>query len=188
MLNGKTIGIQVKRSLTCKVPRACPWVSTLFLPVLTWNTTPLTITVSPFLKNLFLYTTIAFLLLYTALHIKKYNNDLGFSLFIILSLLLSPLCWDHCLTLLLLSFAILIKELIKRNNKYEIVIFLTSLLLISINIYSVWFTKIFYITHFYLLDIIDSQYCSFLILQMHFGGLFLLNQSSQRFHNHQTQR
>ena len=102
--------------------------SKLFLPTFAvmspYNKEVFTITVNPMLKNLFLYTTIALFLFYTALHIKQYNNDLGFSLFIILSLLLSPLCWDHSLTLLLLSFAILVKELIRRNSKFEIMSFL----------------------------------------------------------------
>ncbi len=149
--------------------------STLFLPMSSFNNiTNLTILVSPFFKNLFLYVTEALLLLYAALHIKKYNNDLGFSLFIILSLLLSPLCRDYCLTLLLLPFAILIKELIKRNNKYEIAIFLVVLFLTPINEYSFYFRKVVYIAHLYLLGGSPNFIDALTFFFLRFYGMLLL--------------
>jgi hypothetical protein len=136
--------------------------SKLFLPMLTFNTTAFTLFISSFMKNLLFYTTAGSLLFYSILYIIRYNhnNDLGFSLFLILSLLLSPLCWDHFFTLLLISFVILIKELIRRNNNYEITIFIISLLLISIDESSVYFNKTVYLAHVYLLgksaNIIDT--------------------------------
>jgi hypothetical protein len=117
--------------------------SRLFLPMITYNTTAFTIIISPFIKNLFYYTAVGLLLLYLLFHIKKYNynNGTGFSLFAILTLVISPFCWDHYRTLFLLSIVILSKELIKRKNIYETLIFLISLFFISINEYSVYFEK-----------------------------------------------
>lgn len=122
--------------------------SKLFLPMITHRTTAFTLFISPFMKNLLYYTTVGLLLLYTGVHVKKYNYNTGpgFSLFAILSLVISPFCWDHYRTLLLLSFIILIKEIIKRENKHELIIFLVSLWCISIDEYSVYFEKAVYAT------------------------------------------
>ncbi len=93
------------------------------------------------LKNIGVAIAVALLLFYGALSMRtySYDNDLGFSVFIILSLLLSPICWNHYLTLLLLPLIILIKELIKKRTVSEVVIFITALLFISIDTSSVYF-------------------------------------------------
>jgi len=149
--------------------------SKLFLPIKPYNnTTVLTIVVSPFLKNIFLYLTIASLIFYVVLNIKEYNNDLGFSLFVILSLLLSPICFPHYLILLLLPFIILIKELIKRNDKLEVIIFLISLFLISVDDHSVYFQKAIYIAHTYLLGNSMSFIDTLTFYSAQFYGMVLL--------------
>jgi hypothetical protein len=99
--------------------------------------------VNLFGRNLCLYITEALFLLYGVFSIKKYNydNDAGFSVFIISSLLLSPLCWSHYLTLLLLPLVFLIKELLKKNTISEIVLFLTALFLLSVDTDSFYFKE-----------------------------------------------
>ena len=149
--------------------------SKIFLPMRTYNnTTALTVVVSPFLKNLFYYAAVGLLLCYVALHIKKYNNDLGFSLFLILSLLLSPLCWNNYFTLLLLSFIILIKELVKRNNTYEITIFGLSVLLLSVDAFSDYFRKVVYIAHLYMLGNHSNFIDTLTFYSLQFYGMLLL--------------
>jgi hypothetical protein len=149
--------------------------SKLFLPMRTYNNaTALTVFVSPFLKNMLLYTTEGLLLFYAALHIRKYNNDLGFSLFIILSLLLSPLCWNYYFTLLILSFVILIKELIKRNDHYGMIFLGASLLLISIYAFSVNFRKAVYTAHLYLLGNHSSFIDTLTFYSLQFYGMVIL--------------
>ncbi len=145
--------------------------SKLFLPTIG---NYFTLFVSPFLNDLLFYAAVVLLLLYSALHIKEYNNDLGFSLFIILSLLLSPLCWDHSLTLLLLSFAILIKELVKRNNRSEIIIFLVSLFLISIDVYSIYFQQAVYMTNRHVLGNSMGFIDTLTFYSLQFYGMLLL--------------
>ena len=125
----------------------------LFLSVKTYyNNGTFIVSVNPFYRNIFLYSSEALLLLYLVVSIRKYdyNNELGFSIFIILSLILSPICWDHYLTLLLLPLIVLIKKLIKKNTLYEMLIFLTALFLISIDTDSVYFHKVMDITHFFI--------------------------------------
>ncbi len=99
--------------------------------------------VNRFDRNLCLYITEALFLLYGVFSIKKYNydNDAGFSVFIISALLLSPLCWNHYLTLLLLPLVFLIKELRKKNTISEIVLFLTALFLLSVDTDSFYFKE-----------------------------------------------
>ena len=103
--------------------------------------------VNRFDRNLYLYVTEALFLLYGVYSINKYNydNDIGFSAFIISSLLLSPLCWSHYLTLLLLPLIVFSKELIKKRTISEVIIFLTALFLISIDTSSVYFLKALYV-------------------------------------------
>ena len=116
----------------------------LFLSVKTSpGTGALTASISYFDKNLFLYGTEALLVLYGAWSIKRYSyaDDLGLSAFVLASLLLSPLCWDHYLTLLLLPLIVLIKELSRKNTLFEIVLFLAALFLVSIDTGSVYFQK-----------------------------------------------
>ena len=150
--------------------------SKLFLPMQTLKTTAFTLFISPFMKNLLFYTAAGLLLLYSIRYIKRYDHhyDLGFSLFLILSLLLSPLCWDHFLTLLLISFVILIKELITRKNNYEISIFIVSLLLISIDGSSVYFNKIVYLAHVYLLGKSTNVIDTLTFFSAQFYGMVLL--------------
>ena len=150
--------------------------SKLFLPMQTLNTTAFTLFISPFMKNLFFYTAAGSLLVYSIRYITRYDHttDLGFSLFLILSLLLSPLCWDHFLTLLLISFVILIKELITRKNKYEISIFIVSLLLISIDGSSVYFNKAVYLAHVYLLGKSTNVIDTLTFFSAQFYGMVLL--------------
>ncbi len=127
-----------------------------------------------FLKNLFLYVTVIVIVLYLALHIKKYTNDLGFSFFIILALLLSPICWSHYLTLLLLPLIVMIKELIKKNTLYEMLIFLTALFLISIDPDSVYFHKVIDITHFFIPGNPVSFFYRMTFYSAQFYGMVLL--------------
>ncbi len=150
--------------------------SKLFLPMLTSNTTAFTLFISPLMKNLLFYTAAVLLLFYSVLYVKRYyhNNDLGFSLFLILSLVLSPLCWDHFFTLLLISFVILIKEIIKINNNYEITIFIISLLLISIDEYSVYFNKAVSLAHVYLLGKSTNFIDTLTFFSAQFYGMMLL--------------
>ena len=98
-------------------------------------------------RNLCLYVTEALFLLYGVYSVNKYNydNDKGFSVFIISSLLLSPLCWNHYLTLLLLPLIVFAKELLKKRTISEVVIFLTALFFISIDTSSVYFFKALYV-------------------------------------------
>ncbi len=149
--------------------------SKLFLPMRTYgSTTVLTVFVSPFLKNLFFYPAVGLLLIFVALKIRKYNNDLGFSLFLILALLLSPLCWNYYFTLLLISCTILIKELKKRNNNYEIIIFGVSLLLLSVDAFSDYFRKALYVAHLYLLGNHSSFIDTLTFYSLQFYGMWLL--------------
>ncbi len=122
----------------------------LFLSVKTSpGTGALTASISYFDKNLFLYCTEALLVLYGAWSISRYTytGDLGLSAFVLASLLLSPLCWNHYLTLLLLPLIILIKELSRKNTLFEIVLFLAALFLVSIDTGSVYFQKAMEIAH-----------------------------------------
>ena len=150
--------------------------SKLFLPMLTFKTTAFAVFISPFMKNLLFYTAAGSLLLYSIWYINRYNhtNDLGFSLFLILSLLLSPLCWDHFLTLLLLSFVIILKELITRKNTWEISIFIVSLLLISVDESSVSFNKAVYLAHVYFLGKSTSFIDTLTFFSAQFYGMLLL--------------
>lgn len=126
--------------------------SKLFLPMITRNTTAFTIFISPFMKNLFYYSTSGFLLLYLAVHARKYkyNNGPGFSVFATLSLIISPFCWDHYRTLLLLPFIVLFKEVFRGKNKYDMLIYLVSLIFVSVNEYSNFFEKAVYKTQLFL--------------------------------------
>lgn len=126
------------------------------------------------LKDISLSATILVLLLYLFLHIKTYSDELGFSFFIILSLLLSPICWNHYLTLLLLPFVVLIKELVKRKNTIEIVIFLTSLFLISIDTNSIYFQKVINIVHFFVSGAPESFFFRMTFYSAPFYGMALL--------------
>ena len=149
--------------------------SKLFLPMRSFNnTTALTIFVSPFLKNILFYISVGSLLFYLVLNIKKYTDDLGFSLFVILSLLLSPICFDHYFTLLLIPFVILMNELVKKPNTFEIIIFIVSLLFISVDEYSVYFGKAIYITHLYLLGNHSSFIDTLTFYSLQFYGILLL--------------
>lgn len=107
------------------------------------NTIAFIPTVNLFDRNLYLYVTEALFLLYGVYSTKRYNydNDAGFSVFIISSLLLSPLCWNHYLTLLLLPLVFLIRELLKKNTISEIVLFLTAIFLLSIDTDSFYFKE-----------------------------------------------
>jgi hypothetical protein len=107
-------------------------------------------------------------------NMKKYDNDLGFSLFIILALLLSPICWNYYFTLLLISFVILIKELLKKNNVYEILLFAASLLLMSVDAFSDDFRKMIYIVHRYVLGPHSSFIDTLTLYSLQFYGLLLL--------------
>ncbi len=126
--------------------------SRLFLPMITHSTTGFTIFISPFIKNLLYYSTSGLLLLYLSVHAKKYNfnNGPGFSVFATLSLVISPFCWDHYRTLLLIPFILLIKEVIRNNKKYDMLIYIVSLVFVSINEYSAYFDKAVYKTQIFL--------------------------------------
>ncbi len=126
------------------------------------------------LKDIVLSAAILVLLSYLSLRIKTYTDELGFSFFIILSLLLSPICWNHYLTLLLLPFVVLIKELVKRKNTGEIVIFLTSLLLVSIDTHSIYFQKIINIVHLIVAGAPESFFYRMTFYSAPFYGMILL--------------
>ncbi len=126
--------------------------SRLFLPMITLRTTAFMLFISPFIKNLLYYSTSGLLLLYLALHARKYdyNNGPGFSIFATLSLIISPFCWDHYRTLLLLPFVILIKEISRGRNKFELLISMVSLVFVSINEYSLYFDTAVHKTQMFL--------------------------------------
>lgn len=124
----------------------------LFLSVHMYgNTGAITASLNRFHRNLFLYGTEAFFLFYGAFSTRKYNYNsaLGFSSFIIASLLLSPLCWDHYLTLLLLPLIILMQELRKKKTVYEILFFITGLFLVSADTGSFYFKKALSVTQLF---------------------------------------
>ncbi len=108
-----------------------------------------TASLNQFHLDVFLYSMDALLLLLIGWGVKRYDftGDAGYSVFIIAALLLSPLCWDHYLTLLLLPLIVLIKELSRKNTLFEIVLFLAALFLVSIDTGSVYFQKAMEIAH-----------------------------------------
>ena len=129
------------------------------------------------LKNIFLFITVGLLLIYSALSMRKYtyDNDIGFSAFIIVSLLLSPICWNHYLTLILLPLIVFTKQLIKKSTSYEVIIFLTALFLISIDNGSIYFQKALTIAHAYIPGNTMSLFyrLTFFSAQFYGMGLFL---------------
>ena len=129
-----------------------------------------------FLKNIFFLITTSLLLIYTAFSIRKYdyNSDLGFSIFIILSLLLSPICEPHYLTLLLLPLIIFIKELINKSSTYEIIIFLIALFCISIDTKSMYFLKVLYIVRGLIPGNTESFFYRMTFYSLPFYGMVLL--------------
>ncbi len=127
-------------------------------------------------KNIFFSITVAVIILYSIVSIKRYdyNHALGFSVFIILSLLLSPICWNHYLTLLLLPLIVFAKELRKKRTISEIVIFLTALLFISIDTKSVYFLKVLYIVHGVIPGNPESFFYRMTFYSLPFYGMVLL--------------
>ena len=127
-------------------------------------------------KDIFLLVAEGALVLYSARSIRKntYDNDIGFSAFIIVSLLLSPICWNHYLTLLLLPLIVLIKQLIKKSTVYEVIIFLTALFLISIDTGSVYFQKALTMAHAYISGNAMSLFYRLTFFSASFYGMVLL--------------
>ncbi len=128
------------------------------------------------LKDICYAIAVALLLFYGALSIRKYsyNNDLGFSVFNILALLLSPLCWNHYLTLLLLPLIVFAKELRKKRAISEVIIFLSALFLISIDTSSVYFLKALSIVHGIIPGNSESFFYRMTFYSLPFYGMVLL--------------
>ncbi len=128
------------------------------------------------LKNIFLAIAVALLLFYSALSIRKYryDNDLGFSVFIVVSLLVSPLCWNHYLTLLLLPLIVFAKELLQKRTISEVVLFLTGLFFISIDTSSVYFLKVLSIVRGIIPGNPESFFYRMTFYSLPFYGMVLL--------------
>ena len=149
--------------------------SKLLLPMSSYNNTKqLAVLVSPFLRTTYVYVATGLLVLFVILNMKKYDNDLGFSLFLILAMLISPICWNYYFTLLLISFVVLIKELLKKNNTYEILLFVASLLLMSVDAFSSDFRKMIYMAHIYAFGPHSSYIDTLTFYSLQFYGLVIL--------------
>jgi hypothetical protein len=101
-----------------------------------------------FLFENFLYYSSALILMLMTFSIgkNKLRNNLGFSIFVILSLLLSPLTFEYSLNLLLLPSLILLKEFLNKKNLKGIILFMIA----SICAYGMYYSileRFYFITH-----------------------------------------
>lgn len=136
----------------------------------------LTASLNQFHLDGFLYFMDALLLLLIGWGGRRYDftGDAGYSVFIIAALLLSPLCWDHYLTLLLLPLAALIKGFSRKRTFLDILLFCTGVFLVSVDENSAWFRMTFDFTHalirgnpldlFYRLTFLSAPFYGMLIL------------------------
>ena len=129
-----------------------------------------------FWKNIVLSLMIIVIVSYTALNSRRYNynNPLGYSVIIIISLLLSPIGWAHYLIPLLLPLIVFIKELIKKRTVFEVVIFLTALFFISIDTSSVYFLKTLSVVRGFIPGNPESFFYRMTFYSLPFYGMVLL--------------
>lgn len=108
-----------------------------------------TASLNPLHRDIFLYLMDALLLVLIGWRMRQHDvtGDEGYSIFIIAALLMSPLCWDHYLTLLLLPLAALAKGLYRKPALFDILLYVTGVFLVSVDNNSVYFQKALTLAH-----------------------------------------